>query len=62
MTLAIPRAGVGGYWGVNRERCRDGKLRVVDYKTGKIPNLKYSDATNQRIMDDKFYQLQVSKS
>lgn len=34
----------------------------MDYKTGKIPDLKYSDSTNQRIMDEKFYQLQVSKS
>lgn len=42
-------------------RCPDGTLRVVDYKTGKIPNLKYSEATNQRIMDEKFFQLQVGR-
>ncbi|CAM9332346.1 unnamed protein product [Ectocarpus sp. 8 AP-2014] len=41
------------------DRCPDGTLRVVDYKTGKIPNLKYSEATNQRIMDEKFFQLQI---
>ncbi|CAB1120561.1 unnamed protein product [Ectocarpus sp. CCAP 1310/34] len=41
------------------DRCPDGTLRVVDYKTGKIPNLRYSKATNQRIMDEKFFQLQI---
>lgn len=40
-------------------RCADGTLRVVDYKTGKVPVLKYPEATNKRIMDDKFFQLQV---
>lgn len=40
-------------------RCSDGKLRVVDYKTGKVPDLKYPEATNKRIMDDNFFQLQV---
>lgn len=33
----------------------------MDYKTGKIPNLKYSEETNQRIMDEKFFQLQVGR-
>ncbi|CAM9717488.1 unnamed protein product, partial [Scytosiphon promiscuus] len=41
------------------DRCPDGKLRVVDYKTGKVPDLKYPEATNKRIMDDKFFQLQI---
>lgn len=34
---------------------------MVDYKTGKAPELKYSEKTNQRIMDEKFFQLQVSE-
>ena len=38
---------------------KDGELMIVDYKTGKAPNLKYSDAVNQRIMNDKFFQLKV---
>jgi putative RecB family exonuclease len=37
----------------------DGELVVVDYKTGKAPELKYSDATNERILNDKFFQLKV---
>lgn len=41
------------------DRCADGSLRVVDYKTGKAPELKYSEKTNQRIMDEKFFQLQI---
>ncbi|CAM9777358.1 unnamed protein product [Pylaiella littoralis] len=41
------------------DRCSDGTLRVVDYKTGKVPDLKYSKATNKRIMDEKFFQLQI---
>lgn len=35
---------------------------MVDYKTGKAPEMKYSEATNQRIMDEKFFQLQVTKT
>ena len=33
--------------------------RIVDYKTGKSPNLKYSPAMNQKIMEEAFYQLKV---
>ncbi|EWM29570.1 hypothetical protein Naga_100006g31 [Nannochloropsis gaditana] len=36
-----------------------GEWVVVDYKTGKAPALKYSDAVNERIMNDKFFQLKV---
>jgi RecB family exonuclease len=32
-------------------------LRVVDYKTGKAPNLKYSAAMNKQIADEAFFQL-----
>ncbi|CAM9488245.1 unnamed protein product [Choristocarpus tenellus] len=41
------------------DRLPSGKLRVVDYKTGKVPNLKYTKAANKRIMDSKFFQLKV---
>lgn len=34
-------------------------LRIVDYKTGKAPMLKYNAPTNQRIMEESFYQLQI---
>jgi hypothetical protein len=34
-------------------------MRIVDYKTGKSPNLKYSKACNERIMDEAFYQLKI---
>eukprot|EP00752_Nemacystus_decipiens_P001611 g1571.t1 len=54
-------AGVMSVAGVvdRLDRCADGTLRVVDYKTGKVPDLKYPEATNKRIMDDKFFQLQI---
>jgi hypothetical protein len=34
-------------------------LRVVDYKTGKAPNLKYSPAMNKKIADEAFFQLKI---
>jgi RecB family exonuclease len=34
-------------------------MRIVDYKTGKAPNLKYSKAANERIMEETFYQLKI---
>lgn len=34
-------------------------LRIVDYKTGKAPNLKYSQAMNAKIVDEAFYQLKI---
>ncbi|KAL3937954.1 MAG: hypothetical protein SGBAC_007036 [Bacillariaceae sp.] len=34
-------------------------LRIVDYKTGKAPNLKYSRPTNERIVEEAFYQLKI---
>ena len=37
----------------------DGNLAVVDYKTGRAPDLKYSTATNRRILDSKFAQLKA---
>ena len=37
-----------------------GHLVVVDYKTGKAPNIdKYAAATQARIIDEKFFQLRV---
>ncbi|CAM9132583.1 unnamed protein product [Discosporangium mesarthrocarpum] len=41
------------------DRGEHGKLRVLDYKTGKVPDLKYSQAANRRIMEEKFFQLKV---
>jgi hypothetical protein len=34
-------------------------MRIVDYKTGKAPNLKYSKPVNERIMEEAFYQLKI---
>jgi len=34
-------------------------LRIVDYKTGKAPNLKYSATMNQKIAEEAFYQLKI---
>ena len=42
-----------------RESSRKIALKVIDYKTGKAPNLKYSPAMNQKIFQEKFYQLKI---
>ena len=34
-------------------------LCIIDYKTGKAPNLKYSSVVNKRILDEAFWQLKV---
>lgn len=34
-------------------------LRIVDYKTGKAPNFKYSQAMNEKIAMEAFYQLKI---
>jgi RecB family exonuclease len=34
-------------------------LKIVDYKTGKAPTLKYSKPVNDRIVEENFYQLKV---
>ena len=34
-------------------------LCVTDYKTGKSPHLKYAPSTNNRIVEEKFWQLKV---
>lgn len=34
-------------------------VRIVDYKTGKAPDFKYSAATNQRIAEENMWQLKI---
>ncbi len=34
-------------------------LRMIDYKTGKAPELKYASHTNERIQQEAFYQLLI---
>ena len=34
-------------------------MRLIDYKTGKYPNLKYSAACNARIVEEALYQLKI---
>lgn len=34
-------------------------LRIIDYKTGKAPFFKYSEAVNERIKTEKFWQLKI---
>jgi RecB family exonuclease len=34
-------------------------LRIIDYKTGKKPNFKYSTATNERIANEQFWKMKV---
>lgn len=38
---------------------KDVALRIVDYKTGKAPNFKYSHAMNEQIAQEAFYQLKI---
>jgi putative RecB family exonuclease len=44
---------------VKTNNSREVALRIVDYKTGKAPNLKYSPAMNQKIFETNFWQLKV---
>ena len=37
----------------------EGAIRIVDYKTGKAPNFKYSPAMNQKIAEDNLWQLKI---
>ena len=34
-------------------------MRLIDYKTGKFPNLKYSASCNERIVDEALFQLKI---
>lgn len=42
-----------------KESSRKVALKVIDYKSGKAPHLKYSPAMNQKIFEEKFYQLKI---
>mmetsp|Transcript_16270 Transcript_16270/g.45038 ORF Transcript_16270/g.45038 Transcript_16270/m.45038 type:complete len:418 (+) Transcript_16270:211-1464(+) len=42
-----------------KESPRSVALKVIDYKSGKAPHLKYSPAMNQKIFREKFYQLKI---
>jgi RecB family exonuclease len=42
-----------------RTASRQTALKIVDYKTGKAPNLKYSRPVNERIAEENFYQLKI---
>lgn len=37
----------------------DTGLRIVDYKTGKAPDFKYSPSVNRRIANENFFQLKI---
>lgn len=38
---------------------RRGVVRIIDYKTGKAPDLKYSPSMNQKIIQDSTWQLKI---
>ena len=42
-----------------RESSRKVAQKIIDYKSGKAPHLKYSPAMNQKIFREKFYQLKI---
>jgi RecB family exonuclease len=42
-----------------RESSRKVALKIIDYKSGKAPNLKYSPSMNQHIFQKNFYQLKI---
>lgn len=44
---------------VLEEERQDYALRIVDYKTGKSPDFKYSPATNIRIANENMWQLKI---
>jgi hypothetical protein len=54
--IAIPPSPHDNYENENPEM---GAVRIVDYKTGKAPDFKYSPATNQRIAEDNMWQLKI---
>jgi len=67
-THTIPGAGQLGAFKVRgiidridmvRESSRKVALKIIDYKTGKAPNLKYSPSMNQHIYQKNFYQLKI---
>jgi len=43
----------------NTSRDGSGVLRIIDYKTGKAPNFKYSPAMNEKIANDTTWQLKI---
>ena len=44
---------------MTRLSSREVALKIVDYKTGKAPNLKYSRPMNEKIAEEAFYQLKI---
>mmetsp|Transcript_42282 Transcript_42282/g.48814 ORF Transcript_42282/g.48814 Transcript_42282/m.48814 type:complete len:519 (-) Transcript_42282:97-1653(-) len=67
-THTIPGSGQPGAFKVRgiidridmvRESSRKVTLKIIDYKTGKAPNLKYSPTMNQHIFQKNFYQLKI---
>lgn len=44
---------------VRDDDTKDVALRLLDYKSGKAPQLKYSPAMNQKIKDEAFEQLKI---
>jgi putative RecB family exonuclease len=44
---------------MTRISSRENAMMVVDYKTGKVPNLKYSRPMNEKIVEESFYQLKI---
>jgi len=43
----------------NRDTAIKTAVRIVDYKTGKAPDFKYSPATNKRIAEENMWQLKI---
>ena len=43
----------------NNNRKGSVALKIVDYKTGKAPDLKYSRSMNEKIVEENFFQLKI---
>lgn len=59
MNLKLGEGGPNVTGIVDRVDEEDGDLMIIDYKSGKAPDLKYSMPVNERIVKEKFFQLKV---
>jgi hypothetical protein len=54
-----PRDAFNRHNGDESESSMQSCVRIVDYKTGKAPDFKYSPATNERIASENMWQLKI---
>jgi len=57
--VGIPNTPRSAFVDENINNERSGCIRIVDYKTGKAPDFKYSPETNERIANENMWQLKI---